>query len=396
MPTSASTLAAGSGSGPVSGSGSWSGADSSFSGPAPHGKLITWHGVKTVARLELIQRVRSSRWKVALLLWFLGVGAVCLLVSGALTSSYSFSADTALGPMLFGINTYFILFMGLLITPTLASTSINGDRSQGTLAILQASLLNPMEITLGKLAASWISAMAFLVVSIPFIIWSLAAGGVALWSVVAVIIAMAFVLLVVCAVSLYMSARMAKTSASTVMSYLYVAFISGITVLLMVLGSVVISHDRVTREMVPSEWSSSTGNPTACTIQETYGTTANTGATWWLLAPNPFVIVADASTVTGLSSLSDTGDDPLAAVASVVRQARSGYTSDYNAAWCRADGTTRSEEEANAIMNDPTYGGPVWPLGILINVVIGAGAIYGTYRRLKAPYKQLPKGVRIA
>lgn len=364
--------------------------------PAPHGKFVTWHGVKTVARLELIQRLRSSRWKIALVLWFLGVGAICLLISGALTTSYGYVSTTPLGPVMFGMNVYFILFMGLLITPTLASTSINGDRNQGTLAILQASLLSPMDITLGKLLASWTSAMAFLVVSIPFIIWSLAAGGVSLASILWVLLSMSFVLLVVCAVSLYMSARMTKTSASTVMSYLYVAFISGITVLLVGLGAAVLYEDNQVLEMSPSQYSETTGDPIACTVQDSYRSDSNLDKLWWLLAPNPFVIVADSSMIGQHVTDGFSSEDPLMAVSSAVRVARSGDSLSYNEAWCREDGTTRSAEEANRLMSNPELGGPVWPWGIALNILIGGAAVYGTYRRLNVPYKQLAKGVRIA
>ena len=48
---------------------------------------LTWHGVRTVAKLELTQRLRSSRWKAVLIIWFIGVGAICLLISAALTAT---------------------------------------------------------------------------------------------------------------------------------------------------------------------------------------------------------------------------------------------------------------------------------------------------------------------
>jgi ABC-type transport system involved in multi-copper enzyme maturation permease subunit len=190
--------------------------------PTPKRPVLTWHGLKTVAQLELMQRVRSSRWKTTLLLWFIGVGAICVLIATAIqANSYG---TRPVGAAIFAANVYFILFMGLLITPTLSSTAINGDRDKGTLAILQASLLTPLEITLGKLAASWFASLAFLFVSVPFIFWAFAAGGVSARAVFSSLIMMAFLLLVVCAVSLYFSARTPKLAGSTVSSYGFVAF----------------------------------------------------------------------------------------------------------------------------------------------------------------------------
>ena len=62
-----------------------------------------------------------------------------------------------------------MLGLGLLVTPTLASTGINGDRNAGTLATLQVTLLTPAEIAAGKLLAAWAAACAFLVASLPFL-----------------------------------------------------------------------------------------------------------------------------------------------------------------------------------------------------------------------------------
>ncbi|MDR0417558.1 MAG: ABC transporter permease subunit [Propionibacteriaceae bacterium] len=44
---------------------------------------LTWSGLKTVAALELKQRVRSLRWVVALVVWFVVIGATTLLIVNA-------------------------------------------------------------------------------------------------------------------------------------------------------------------------------------------------------------------------------------------------------------------------------------------------------------------------
>src|SRR5690606_9673276 len=140
---------------------------------------LTWHGLRTVTVLELRQRVRSTRWKTALVVWFLVVGLITLLTTGAFSiladDPYN---DEPFGGIVYSIVVGFVLFLGLLVAPTLSSGAINGDRNAGTLATLQVTLLTPAEIVLGKLAASWIAALAFLVASIPFLAWALAGGGV--------------------------------------------------------------------------------------------------------------------------------------------------------------------------------------------------------------------------
>lgn len=356
---------------------------------------LTWHGFKTVAKLELMQKTRSARWKLMLLLWFLGVGFICVLLANTIAlNSYSV---TPVGGIIFGVTVYFILFMGLVITPTLSSTAVNGERENGTLAILQASLLTPLEITLGKLIASWICAMAFLLVSLPFVFWAFAAGGVTAYSVVASIVVMSLILLVVCAVSLYMSARMPKTSASTVMSYLFVVFVSILTVILMAVGAVTFTTEERAQQYYPDTYNAQ-GIPTQCTLNDYTTTRAQTEYLWGLLALNPFVIVADASSPASPSEYMFSDTDVFGQISYFSRSLRQGVDASYGdeSTWCKSDGTVRTVEERKAYLESGTMGSAIWPYGLALHLLIGAGAVYGTQRRLQTPYKTLHKGVRIA
>src|SRR5690606_7936910 len=189
---------------------------------------LSWQGVRTVTQLELRQRVRSTRWKIALVVWFVVVGLITLLTSGAVTMLFddpSLGADGAGGTM-FGVVVFFVLFLGLLVAPALPAPAINGDRAAGTLATLQATLLTPAEIVVGKLLAAWLAALAFLAASVPCIVWACAGGGLPFWSLVSVVLVLAVVLGVVCAVGLGFSALTAKTSGSAVLTYLTVGGLS--------------------------------------------------------------------------------------------------------------------------------------------------------------------------
>ncbi len=166
---------------------------------------LTWHGVRTVAGLELRQRVRSTRWIVALVVWFVVVGGITLLTSGAisaLTSGGASAGRPSNGPLLFGAVTFLVLGLGLLVTPTLASTGINGDRNAGTLATLQVTLLTPAEIAAGKLLAAWAAACAFLVASLPFFGIAMALGGTPGTALPRVVLLVAILLAAVCGIGL--------------------------------------------------------------------------------------------------------------------------------------------------------------------------------------------------
>ena len=119
-------------------------ADADVPPPVPSGRRsgtwgLTWHGVRTVAALELRQRVRSTRWIVALVVWFVVVGGITALVTGALGALDEDAQNN--GAIVFGAVTFLVLGLGLLVTPTLTSTAVNGDRAAGTLATLQVCLL---------------------------------------------------------------------------------------------------------------------------------------------------------------------------------------------------------------------------------------------------------------
>ena len=65
---------------------------------------VTWHGVRTVAALELRERVRSTRWIVALVVWFVVVGAITALTTGALGAlAGTGSVSLHRGPLLFSV-----------------------------------------------------------------------------------------------------------------------------------------------------------------------------------------------------------------------------------------------------------------------------------------------------
>ena len=136
---------------------------------------MSWSAVRTVAVLELRQRVRSTRWRVMLVVW----GIVLVLLCGGMASLASMSGDSVdrVVPSLYDTALCFVLGIGLIVAPTLSATSINGDRADATLALLQATTLRSQEIVVGKLVAAWSAALAFLAVALPFLVVLTLAGA---------------------------------------------------------------------------------------------------------------------------------------------------------------------------------------------------------------------------
>jgi hypothetical protein len=131
--------------------------------------------------------------------------------------------------------------------------------------------------------------------------------------------------------------------------------------------------------------------PGCCSSDESV---QRTDLTWWILAPNPFVVLADAapvvaerdqvchnvssdgSTETYCTSPTQDNVDPLGDISRSVRSLRSPP----------GLGSSPSEQR----------GGLVWPYGLGFDVLLGAFMFGVTTRRLRTPRRRLPRGVRLA
>ncbi|HEY5516294.1 MAG TPA: ABC transporter permease subunit [Pengzhenrongella sp.] len=378
-------------------------------GPAERGTwALSRHGVRTVAVLELRQRVRSTRWIVALGVWFVVVGAITGLTWAAANTTLRSTQNiatgplaaarptTLLGPTIFGLVVFFVLFLGLLVSPTLSATSINGDRAAGTLATLQVTLLTPAEIAVGKLVAAWAAALAFLTASVPYLVLALTAGGTPVLSVIVCLLVLAVLLAVVCAIGLGFSALTARTSGSAVLTYLSVA---GLTVLSPIMFGLTIpaisSADQVRVWSVPTDFQGDSGQAPQCEWRTETIRQPHTERTWWLLAVNPFVIVADAAPGARADVTRYTTFDPLGGIRGLVREARTGPAAEQDQ--CTGVFAVLGEKAAvSPVAAREPDRGVVWPWGLAVNLLLGASGLAIAVRRLTIPQRALPRGTRVA
>ena len=138
-------------------------------------------GMITMARLELMLRFRAGRWRWLLLSWFLGLVIFSVLLEVVIGRSMGYEGHE--GTVLFGGLQLFMLALALIIVPALTSQSVNGDREQGRLGVLQVTELTPIDIIGGKLLAAWGTACVFVIVSAPITIWAMVQGGITIWQV---------------------------------------------------------------------------------------------------------------------------------------------------------------------------------------------------------------------
>ncbi|MCA0295915.1 MAG: ABC transporter permease [Actinobacteria bacterium] len=407
--------------------------------------MNTWKlspaGVRTVVELELRQRIRSRRWIWALVGWFVVIGAISGLIMFTTERIRSEQdANFAGGPLAFGIITYFVLGMALVIAPAFTATSINGDRNAGTLATIQATRLSALELATGKLIAAWLAAAVFLVVALPFIAWSMVWGNISILQVAATFAVMFAEVAVVCAIGLGWSALISRPAGSTLLTYLSVVFLTVITLIVVGLLSLAIVRTEQVRvwglndadnsayqESLDKYWQDNPDGsdpPTPpvnkCTWYTRDQSVVHVEQIWWILVGNPFVIVADAAplppgSAKNLSEYEDLGSDPLAAVRWAVRRMSNGpqpeidectamyadmpgYRVDYdNEGIPRVYTTSGTPVNVSPVkvqaVNVET---PVWPWGLGVNVLIGAVFFWVAVRRLAIPYGVLPSGTRVA
>jgi len=370
---------------------------------------VTGAGVATVARQEFRLRIRAGRWKLLLVLWFLLLAVFTVLARLAVGTVQGLE-DRGTG--VYGALALVVLGLSLLVVPSLAAQSVNGDRERGTLAALQVTRLSPAEITLGKFAAAWGTALVFLGLTIPLALYAATQGGVPLGRLVVVTLVLALLLGTVCAISLWLSSALSRTTTSGLLAYLAVALLTIGTLVAFALLTAVTqekfdqSYDNVqceTQRGYRQYRGQGSELPAGCTVvAETYTSSrTRTDRTWWLLAPNPFVVLADAAPSLppdppGLSereleqSQRARDLDPLGQIGSQVRALRREVVPLEQYIASQEEGSGISVSEADL----PTK--RVWPYGLAFDVALGALALFLTARRLRTPTRTLPKGQRVA
>ncbi|MFN2537071.1 MAG: ABC transporter permease [Mycobacteriales bacterium] len=343
---------------------------------------MTRQGVLTVAEQEFTIRIRAGRWRWLLGSWFGVLALVTVLIRLAVQTVDEGRAQDK-GVIVYGGLTLLVLGLALLVVPTLSAQSVNGDRERGTLATLQVTRLTAGDIAVGKFVAAWGTSLVFLALTLPLVLYTMTQGGVPFGRVMVVTLVVALLLGTVVAISLCLSSLLSRTTTSGVLAYLVVfALTVGTTVTFAIaLGLSTESYSQRVSGFCPDNAAG------ACPDQVFEGQRARPDRVWWLLAPNPFVIVADAAPSLSpetaaererrlaleqqgvhVSNLRDS--DPLGGIGDAVRNAHKAP--------------------------DASNGSPVWPWGLGFDVLVGAGALFLTARRLQTPTRALPVGQRVA
>ncbi|MDT3330383.1 ABC transporter permease [Microbacterium sp. KSW-18] len=352
----------------------------------------------TIARLDLTQRIRTISWYV-----LLGVFAVVLVGTTALSFlSFSYLDDS--GPGVYSVVVLVTLLLIVLVSPTLSGNSINGDRDAATLAPLQVTQATTTEIVLGKFLAAWLTGLTFAAVAVPFLVIATFGGGVEPITVLASTAILVAETGVVAAFGTALSGVLARPLFSVAATYLVVAALTiGTPIAFGLIGSSIASER--TERYLTAQYDPTTGAPvcedgtTNCASDLSQQVCEEEGPpttsriprfdyVWWILAANPFVILADATpsgfTVDGYP------DDLFGQTKYAVRQAQVAPDLDYVYDECdpEQNGPTAEEVVASTV--------PSWFIGLGGQVIVATLLLWWAVSRTRTPARRLPPGTRIA
>lgn len=366
--------------------------------PAPPRPRTTLHGIRTVAQHEFRVRLRAGRWRWMLGAWVFVLAVLTFLLAKAVDAQYE-DGYTGLGIPVFGGLVIGLLGLSLLVVPALTAQSVNGDRERGVLATLQVTLLTPAEIALGKLAAAWAVSLVFLAAALPMVAATMAMGGVPLGRVLPTMLVLAVLLGVIAAISQCLSALLARTMTSAVLSYAAVFALTVGTLITFALALPITAETTKHTYMEPTDWTDA-GEPVPGSERPVTYESERTreDRVWWLLGPNPFVILADAAPDSPQrfdrhGYPIDDALDPLKEIRTAVRDARTPPDAEESQPVPDRQISSDGFSVSTQVVQAP---GPVWPYGLAFDALLGVGAVAITIRRLRTPADKLPRGVRVA
>lgn len=172
---------------------------------------------------ELRGRIRGTRALVLLVIYLIITGVVTLLVYAAAASSFTGGindpeAGRGIGKAIFLTVMAATLIQVCIITPSLTAGTISGEKERQTYDLLITTLLSPLQIALGKLAAALAFAMLLIFASLPMAGLSFLFGGVSGTELLIGIAGLAATAICYATIGLFWSTVMRTTLAATVMA----------------------------------------------------------------------------------------------------------------------------------------------------------------------------------
>lgn len=357
-------------------------------------------GVWLVTSLEMRQRIRSKRWYVALGVWTVILAALGALILGAVALwTTAFEDVRSASSVVFSLLMILVLFAMLLVLPALSAGSINGDRSAGTLATLQATLLSPLEIATGKLIAGWLTGLAFLALSLPAILPTALLGGISPFYLLRELVLVALLALFITAIGLGLSAITNRQLGSVVLTYVLVLSVTVVLPVVWFSSAAFLVQKDVTVTQYHADYRPVDGHSQEpqCVKEEAQVDVVRMDLSQPLIWANPVVLLADVAPALPADYWEyDPEKQGSKERPDVLRFMQTGIryvTHPTHPSMFNSCSTSMPGYPAH--LGEPRHL-PVWPMGLGSWFLAGAAAFALATWRLTVPMKHLGKGTRIA
>jgi len=359
-------------------------------------------GIRDVVVLEMKQRLRSRGWYIMLAIWFIVIALVTALTWAGWNATMEIQRSMPVpdgmpqpqgpGSAIFEIVLAFVLLFALLVAPALSANAVNGDRAGGTLAILQVTLLTPGQILWGKFCAAWLAAIAFLAVSAPFLVFAVLLGGLTPGHVLVSLLMLALEVAVICGIGVGISALAGRPLFSIVVTYLTVAaLVVGSLIafglgMQLTRGTVLANQPQYAGMEFGPDYVPNPGPPDyTCAGPLVEQDVHRTERVAWVLAMNPYVVVADAIPYPERPAINYYYSGGM--IENISQGARSALAGPEGTYPC-ANGQVQPH-----YLKQST---PLWPLGLVLQLGLAGLLLWLGWRALRTPAGRLAQGTRIA
>lgn len=193
--------------------------------------------VNPVLSRELVERMRGARAMVMLTSYLALLSVIVVLVYQAKTdpSGDPFGQPivtriASIGQGLFEWVLFFMLVLVLFLVPGFTSGAIAGERDRQTLLPLQVTLLRPISILTGKVAASVAFTLLLVVATLPLLAVAYLIGGVTVGDILKGTGLVMFIALAIACITVACSTFAKRVQTATVLAYGIVLLLAGGTI----------------------------------------------------------------------------------------------------------------------------------------------------------------------
>ncbi len=388
------------------------------------GRFVRSMWIVTALDLRSASRRRDT-W-IAVAGWLALIYGLLVL---ALAGTSGGSSDDGAGTLLHSLIATTALTAGLAIVPALGAHTLSRNRDSGLLDMLRVTQLSARAISWGVFTGTLVRVLLLELLTAPALLTALALGGTDLSGFVMALLVPGVALAAAAAVAQAVSARFARRATAVIAAYAA----TGVLALgpwVAYAAALPLTTEKATmqvRVLTGTHGTSRTPDGAPCTTITEDRERTRPDHIWWLLAPQPYVALADAAPGRIGGAL---GFDPLSAARDALRLARiappaagetivdecpvagagtepgSGAGDAAEAGDSAAVGDSAVAENAGASggtdPGDAANAGapatgedvtraaieavpPTWPIGLAVLSLTGAASIAYSTRRLRAP-----------